>query len=83
MVDGFLKLPEIEFLEYDIQNKIEDKKDDKLQIEVLENSEDYNEEIVIGKMNFEPIEFGSIIEGNEKIVKINPNTEYSLKLNLT
>ena len=83
LVDGFLKLPEIEFLEYDIQNKIEDKKDDKLQIEVLENSEDYNEEIVIGKMNFEPIEFGSIIEGNEKIVKINPNTEYSLKLNLT
>ena len=83
LVDGFLKLPEIEFLEYDIQNKIEDKQDDKLQIEVLENSEDYNEEIVIGKIHFEPIEFGSIIEGNEKIIKINPNTEYSLKLNLT
>ena len=83
LVDGFLKLPEIEFLEYEIHNKTAEKKDEKIKIDILEDSIDNKEEIVIGKMNFDPIEFGTIIQGNEKVIKIKPNTECSLKLNLT
>ena len=32
---------------------------------------------------YEPIEYGSIIEGEKKVVKINPIKEYNLKINLT
>ena len=32
---------------------------------------------------FEPIEYGSIIEGEKNVIKINPLNEYSLKINLT
>ena len=32
---------------------------------------------------FEPIEYGSIIEGEKNVIKINPLKEYSLKINLT
>ena len=76
LVDGFLKLPEIEFLEYEITEI----KDDILKIN--ENEENKNE-FSVGKMNFDPIEYGTIIEGNEKVVNITPAKECSLKLNLT
>ena len=83
LIDGFLKLPEIEFLEYEIQGKNESK------IEKLkfgkedDNEESKDDELIIGKMTFDPIEYGTVIEGNEKILKITPATECSLKLNLT
>ena len=76
LVDGFLKLPEIEFLEYEIT----DVKDDILKIN--ENEENQGE-FSVGKMNFDPIEYGTIIEGNGKVVNIIPSKECSLKLNLT
>ena len=74
LVDGFLKLPEIEFFEYEIQNKENGIQDD---------NKEREEEMIIGKMNFEPIELGSVIEGNEKVIKIIPFKESSLKLNLS
>ena len=83
LIDGFLKLPEIEFLEYEIQGQSKDKiekinlgKDD-------DNEDSKDDEMIIGKMTFEPIEYGTVIEGNAKILKITPATECSLKLNLT
>ena len=48
-----------------------------------EDSEDNKQEIIIGKMSFDPIEFGTVIEGNQKVLRIKPTTECSLKLNLT
>ena len=47
------------------------------------DSDNESKDIVIGKMNFIPIEYGATIEGNEKVLKITPITESSLKLNLT
>ena len=79
LVDGFLKLPEIEFLEYEIGSKKEEKDD----ILNVIDSDNESKDIVIGKMNFIPIEYGATIEGNEKVLKITPITESSLKLNLT
>ena len=76
LVDGFLKLPEIEFLEYELTEV----KDDILKIN---ENEENQMEFSVGKMNFEPIEYGTIIEGNEKVVNITPSKECSLKLNLT
>ena len=75
LVDGFVKLPEIEFLEYEISEN----NDDILKI----NEEENKGEFTIGKMNFEPIEYGTLIEGNEKVVNITPSKECALKLNLT
>lgn len=75
LVDGFVKLPEIEFLEYEISEN----NDDILKI----NEEENKGEFTIGKMNFEPIEYGTLIEGNEKVVNITPAKECALKLNLT
>ena len=66
MVDGFLRLPEIEFSECEIKN-----------------DENEQNEIVIGKLEFESIDFGSVIEGNAKVLRITPVTESTLKLNLT
>ena len=88
LVDGFLKLPEIEFLEYEIKNRDKtnekpEKKVDKLKLNFDEVDEDEKEDIVIGDMNFDPIEFGTVIEGNEKILRIKPTIECALKLNLT
>ena len=80
LVDGFLKLPEIEFLEYEMSGK---DKNEKIKIETGKDNEDSKEEIVIGKMNFDPIEYGTVIEGNGKVLRITPTTECSLKLNLT
>ena len=76
LVDGFLKIPEIEFMEYEITEN----KDDILKINENDEKKD---EFTIGKMNFEPIEYGTIIEGNEKVVNITPAKECTLKLNLT
>ena len=76
LVDGFLKLPEIEFLEYEIA---ENKDDSILKINENENKGEFT----VGKMSFDPIEYGTIIEGNEKVVNITPAKECSLKLNLT
>ena len=76
LVDGFLKLPEIEFLEYEIA---ENKDDSILKINENENKGEFS----VGKMSFDPIEYGTIIEGNEKVVNITPAKECSLKLNLT
>ena len=81
LVDGFLKLPDIEFFEYDIQGGNDENKD-KIQILNDENDESREEEVV-GKMIFDPIEFGAVIEGNNKVIRINPANECSLKLNLT
>ena len=75
--DGFLKLPEIEICEYVIEEKKEEKN-----IKINEDNES-KDEIIIGKMNFLPIEYGTSIEGNERVLKITPITESSLKLNLT
>ena len=66
LIDGFLHLPEIEFLESEIkENENNNKKDNNL------NSIDFNQ-----------IEFGTYIEGNEKILKINSLSENTVKLNL-
>ena len=75
LLDGFLKLPQIEFSEYEIKKKEDKEKEEK--------EEKVNNEILSEKLEFESIEFGSVIEGNEKVVKINPVTECTLKLNLT
>ena len=85
LVDGFLKLPEIEFLEYELEKKeTEEDKNEIIKIGgVSEDSEDNKQEIIIGKMSFDPIEFGTVIEGNQKVLRIKPTTECSLKLNLT
>ena len=77
LLDGFLKLPEIEFMEYEISEN----KDDILKINENENIK--KDEFSIGKIDFEPIEYGTIIEGNEKVVNITPAKECTLKLNLT
>ena len=39
--------------------------------------------IPLEKMSFDPIEYGTIIEGNERVVNITPAKECTLKLNLT
>ena len=83
LVDGFLKLPQIEFLEYEIQEGNE-KKNEKIKFDIKDDDEDSSEkEITVGKMKFEAIEYGTIFEGNGKVLKITPSTEYSLKINLT
>ena len=85
LVDGFLKLPEIEFMEYEIPNNKEEN-NDKIKIEGVKSDDDKErsfEETIIGKMNFDPIEYGTVIEGNQKVLRITPTTECSLKLNLT
>jgi hypothetical protein len=82
LVDGFLKLPEIEFFEYDIQGET-DEKNEKIKIGLNDEDEESKEDEVVGKMTFDPIEFGAVIEGNNKVIRINPANECSLKLNLT
>jgi len=82
LVDGFLKLPEIEFLEYEIQNEDENKIEN-IKIGKDDDKDESKNEMIIGKMTFDPIEYGTIIEGNEKVLSITPATECSLKLNLT
>ena len=69
LIEGFLQLPEIEFAEYEFNSdlNIGDKKD---------NNEDIDNE-------FETIEYGTVIEGEKNVLKIEPPREYNLKINLT
>ena len=72
LIDGFLQLPQIEFSEYE--------KDSDLNFNLNEgDKKDDNEE----NIEFEPIEYGSVIEGEKNVLKIRPSREYSLKINLT
>lgn len=71
LIDGFLQLPEIEFSEYEI--------DSDLNIEG-ESKKEYEDDI---SYEFEPIEYGTIIEGKKNVLEISPLKEYSLKINLT
>ena len=67
LIEGFLQIPEIEFSEYKINTNLK------------ENEIDNNEE----NEEFEPIEYGSVIEGENNVLKIEPPKEYNLKINLT
>ena len=79
----YVKCPNCEKVvpnETEDEYEITDVKDDILKIN--ENEENQGE-FSVGKMNFDPIEYGTIIEGNGKVVNIIPSKECSLKLNLT
>ena len=65
LLDGYIKIPEIEFFEY----------------EIVENQNNINDNY--SGVQFKEIDFGSFIEGNERIIKINSINEYTLRLNLT
>ena len=67
--DGYLKIPEIEFMEYEINEE--------------EGKEKTNTMNNINFLEFAPIKFGTVIEGNERIVKINSINSCTLRLNLT
>ena len=70
--DGYLQLPQIEFNEYEIDGGLNfNFNDDK------NNNRDDNLE------EFEPIEYGSVIEGDKNVLRIEPLKEYNLKINLT
>ena len=71
LVDGYLKIPEFEFNEYELNN---DNNDDNISNQL---------DSLGGEREFEPIEYGTIIEGNEKIIKIEPSQDIILRLNLT
>lgn len=71
LIDGFLQLPEIEFSEYEFDSDLKIEGDVK-----KENNDDISNE-------FEPIEYGTIIEGKKNVIEISPLKEYSLKINLT
>ena len=73
LVDGFLQLPEIEFSEYEIDS------DSNLNLKKEDKKGNNDENIV----EFEPIEFGTVIEGEKNVLKISPLKEYNLKINLT
>ncbi len=67
LLDGYIKIPEIEFMDYEIKNN----ENDKFKVENYSGVE------------FSDIDNSSIIEGNERIMKINSINEYTLRLNLT
>jgi hypothetical protein len=71
LIDGFLQLPEIEFSEYEFNSDLNIEGDAK-----KENNDNISYE-------FEPIEYGTIIEGKKNVLEISPLKEYSLKINLT
>jgi hypothetical protein len=73
LLDGYLRLPEIEFMEYEINEKENDEKGKVKDIDLLN----------MNYLAFERIKFESVIEGNERIVKINSINSCSLHLNLT
>ncbi len=73
LVDGFLQLPEIEFSECEIDS------DSNLDLKKKDKNGNNNENIV----EFEPIEYGTVIEGEKNVLKISPLKEYNLKINLT
>ena len=65
LIDGFVKLPEFEFSEFEIENNLEKNKYENVKI-----------------MNFNSIEFDSVIEGNQKIIQIHPENKSMLKVNI-
>ena len=67
LLDGYIKIPEIEFMDYEIKNN----ENSKFKIDNYSGVE------------FNIIDSSSIIEGNERIMKINSINEYTLRLNLT
>ena len=71
--DGYLQLPEIEFSEYELDSDFNFNLNE-------ENNKDNNED---NCNNFEPIEYGTVIEGEKNVLKIVPLKEYNLKINLT
>ena len=71
LVDGYLQLPEIEFSEYELDS-------DSILNEI--DKKDNKEEIID---EFEPIEFGTVVEGKKNVLEINSLKEYNLKINLT
>lgn len=73
LLDGYLRLPEIEFMEYEINEGENDEKGKVKDIDLLN----------MNYLAFERIKFESVIEGNERIVKINSINSCSLHLNLT
>jgi hypothetical protein len=64
LLDGYVKLPEIDFMEYKIDN---------LTLDEIKN---------INSLEFLPLTAGSIIEGNERILKIYSINNCALRLNL-
>jgi hypothetical protein len=62
--DGFLKLPEIDFMEYRYVNNDENKS--------FKN---------VNTLEFLPLPHSSVIEGNDRIVKIYSSNTMMLKLN--
>ena len=71
--DGYLKIPEIDFMEYEIKEE----ETQSLNYKPGDNSTNVN------FLEFTDIKFGSVIEGNERIVKINSINSCTLRLNLT
>lgn len=71
LLDGFLKVPEIELMKFDLKNIGDNNITD---IDVLMNT---------STLVFDMIPENSIIEGNERIVKINPINSCTLRLNVT
>ena len=69
--DGFLQLPEIEFSEFELESDF----NFNLNEGNKDNDNNFDE--------FEPIEYGTVIEGEKNVLKISPLKEYNLKINLT
>jgi hypothetical protein len=63
MQDGYVKLPEIEFMEFKI------------------NKSNINDIKNVNSLEFLPLTEGSIIEGNEKIVKVYSINSCAMRLN--
>ena len=70
--DGFLQLPDIEFSEFELESD--------LNFNLNEGNKDNNDD---NFDEFEPIEYGTVIEGDKNVLKISPLKEYNLKINLT
>ena len=70
--DGFLQLPDIEFSEFELESD--------LNFNLNEGNKDNNND---NFDEFEPIEYGTVIEGEKNVLKISPLKEYNLKINLT
>ena len=77
LVDGFLQLPEIEFSECELES------DFNLDLGLDSGNKKDNNEDNANANEFEPIEYGTVIEGVKNVIKIAALKEYNLKINLT
>ena len=75
LVDGFLQLPEIEFSECEMDS------DSNFDLGLNSGNKKENDEDNV--IEFEPIEYGTVIEGLKNVIKIAALKEYNLKINLT